>query len=101
MKSLIFVRHFTAKVPVKIQNVWRGSNKFRILCKIPSVSILLFQIFISKFTCLYFRCIQAKALLLDEIHNFVHEKITLAGRAISHYAQEKIRDGDVIMVYAW
>ena len=40
-------------------------------------------------------------MLFNEINSFVHEKILLAGKAISEFAQNKIKDGDVIMVYAW
>ena len=57
----------------------------------------LFIVYVN-FICAHF---QAKKLLFNEINSFVHEKILLAGKAISEFAQNKIKDGDVIMVYAW
>ncbi|XP_066533231.1 translation initiation factor eIF-2B subunit delta isoform X2 [Hoplias malabaricus] len=42
---------------------------------------------------------EAKKKLLSCIDNYVNEKLTLAAEAISKYAIDKIRDGDVILVY--
>ena len=45
---------------------------------------------------------QAKEKLIERVENFIKEKITLAGEAISKtYAIQKVHDGDVIMTYAW
>ena len=49
----------------------------------------------------YVVSVQAKDRLLEAIDNFYHEKINLAGKAISKEARKKIKDGDVILVYAW
>lgn len=44
---------------------------------------------------------EAKKRLNEAINSYLHEKIQLAGEAISKtYASTKIKDGDVIMVYA-
>ena len=44
---------------------------------------------------------QAKEKLIERVENFIKEKITLAGEAISKtYAIQKVHDGDVIMTYA-
>ncbi|XP_059088141.1 translation initiation factor eIF-2B subunit delta-like isoform X2 [Tigriopus californicus] len=42
---------------------------------------------------------EAKEQLLDSIDNYVHENIVLAAKQISITAREKIRNGDVIMIY--
>ena len=45
---------------------------------------------------------QAKEKLIERVENFIKEKITLAGEAISKtYAIQKVDDGDIIMTYAW
>ena len=44
---------------------------------------------------------QAKSRLVEVIHNFLNERIILASKVISENACQKIKDGDVIMVYAW
>ena len=55
-----------------------------------------------KDTCGHWICIlQAKAKLLENIEQFVRLKILLSGQAISDSANEKIQDGDVILVYSW
>ncbi|XP_071112004.1 translation initiation factor eIF2B subunit delta-like isoform X1 [Haliotis cracherodii] len=43
---------------------------------------------------------EAKQRLNDSIDSFIHEKVLMAGKAISIYAGPKITDGDVIVVYA-
>ncbi|XP_072552623.1 translation initiation factor eIF2B subunit delta isoform X2 [Salminus brasiliensis] len=42
---------------------------------------------------------EAKKKLLSYVDSYVNEKITLAAKAISKYAIDKISDGDVILVY--
>ena len=44
---------------------------------------------------------QAKDRLQKVIDDFYREKIVLAGTAICKTSESKIKDGDVIMVYAW
>lgn len=43
---------------------------------------------------------EAKSRLTESIDDFIKEKVLLAGQAISETAGQKIKDGDVILVYA-
>lgn len=44
--------------------------------------------------------VKAKEQLSKAIYDFIHMEIVLAQEAISHYANEKISNGDVIMTFA-
>jgi translation initiation factor eIF-2B subunit delta len=44
---------------------------------------------------------QTKALLINDIKNFITERITLAGDVIATYGASKIQDEDVILSYAY
>ena len=43
---------------------------------------------------------EAKAYLMDEIDNYIRERITLAHQVIVEKAVERIADGDVVLTYA-
>jgi len=43
---------------------------------------------------------QAKEQLVEKLENYVKEKIELAGDAIMSFAQDKIKDGDVVLTYS-
>lgn len=44
---------------------------------------------------------EAKALLLDDIDNFIQEKVTFADEQIARTAQSKVDSGDVVLTYAY
>eukprot|EP01024_Parvocaulis_polyphysoides_P027020 TRINITY_DN24571_c0_g2_i1.p1 TRINITY_DN24571_c0_g2~~TRINITY_DN24571_c0_g2_i1.p1 ORF type:complete len:692 (+),score=129.40 TRINITY_DN24571_c0_g2_i1:76-2076(+) len=43
----------------------------------------------------------AKKHIIEQINNYIQEKITFAGKQLCQYAVSKIQDGDVIMVYSY
>ena len=43
---------------------------------------------------------EARAILLDEIDNFIRDRIVVAGKVIIESTLKRIRQGDVILIYA-
>lgn len=43
---------------------------------------------------------QARALFVEKIDNFIRDRITMADQVITSLGLQKIQDGDVILTYA-
>ena len=44
---------------------------------------------------------EAKMILLDDIDNFIQEKVTFADEQIARIAQSKVDSGDVVLTFAY
>ncbi len=44
---------------------------------------------------------EAKIILLDDIDNFIQEKVTFADEQIARIAQSKVDSGDVVLTFAY
>lgn len=44
---------------------------------------------------------EAKIILLDDIDNFIREKVTFADEQIARIAQSKVDSGDVVLTFAY
>ena len=44
---------------------------------------------------------EAKIMLLDDVDNFIQEKVTFADEQIARLAQSKVDSGDVVLTFAY